>query len=89
MIFNNTKKYVTVKFSDVNEAMVDQCIETNINTLRHTISGEDRVILKWNDGSPSDLALAAPSVSGPYTHEEILNVLVSGSDGGVWQEGDS
>ena len=79
--------YCTVNFSEVTTQIVSECIETNIDTLRHSIpgSGSDRVILKWDDNViPS--VIHAPSYYGPLDHTGILDLIVSGSDGSTWQE---
>jgi hypothetical protein len=45
--------YVIVNNADVTQQMVDDCVQTSVSTLRHSISGADRVILKYNGTQPS------------------------------------
>lgn len=69
--------YTIVPFTDVTDAMVDQCIETSIDDLRHTTSGTDRVILKWDGATPSLL-----SSYTTHTYSDILTIL--NEEGGDW-----
>ena len=59
--------YVIVPFSEVTQQMINDCHQSSFDTLRHSISGVDRVILKWCGDTPS-------SLSGyvQYTHSQIL-----------------
>lgn len=63
-----TVTYVIVPFVEVTQQMIDNSCETSMDTLRHTISGEDRVILKW----VGDIAPSSLSGYVQYTYEEIL-----------------
>jgi hypothetical protein len=69
MAHENTT-YVIVPFGDVTQAMIDVAAETSFATLRHTVSGDDKVILKWTGSTPSEL-----SAYTQYTHSEILTEL--------------
>lgn len=65
-------KYVIVNFEDVTQAMIDDCQQDSFDTLRHSISGDDRVILKFDGDNPiwvSSLGLTT------LTHSEILAEL--------------
>ena len=46
MAFEN-RKWVIVNFADVTDEMIANAIQTSKNTLRHTVRGDDKVILKW------------------------------------------
>lgn len=69
--------YTIVPFADVTDSMVDQCIQTSKDALRHTTSGTDRVILKWNGATPSLL-----SSYTTYTYSEILTIV--NDENGDW-----
>jgi len=44
---HETVTYIIVPFKDVTKEMIDYCAETSLDTLRHTVSGEDLVTLKY------------------------------------------
>jgi len=75
--------YVIIPFAKVTSKMVDSACETSIDTLRHTVSGEDKVILKWAkkdwkylEKVPSVLtAHSLDSDFKVYSYEEILEEL--------------
>ena len=60
------RTYIIVPFADVTEEIIELVVESNINSLRHSV-GEDRVVLKYEGETPVELEDYAP-----YTHEEIL-----------------
>lgn len=65
-------KYVIVNFEDVTQAMIDDCQQTSFDTLRHSIAGDDRVVLKFEGDDPAwvdSLSLIT------RTHSEILSDL--------------
>ncbi len=61
------RTYIIVPFADVTEEIIELVVESNINSLRHSIKGIDRVVLKYEGETPVELEDYAP-----YTHEEIL-----------------
>ena len=71
--------YITVPYSEVTPAMVEACSETSLATLRHSVGGVDRVVLKCADVVPSSL-----SGYPLFTHAQILAEM-SKSD---WKEPD-
>ena len=73
----NNRKWVIVNYSDVTDEMIDNSNEGSRNTLRHTVTGTDKVILKW-DGDTPEVFKDMTS----YGHSEILTIL-GGSD---WTE---
>ena len=64
------RKWVIVNNSDVTDEMITAAIETSRSTLRHTITGTDKVILKWNGDTPSVF-----NGMTTYTHAQILTEL--------------
>jgi len=44
---HGTVTYIIVPFASVTKEMVENAAETSMDTLRHTVSGEDKVILKY------------------------------------------
>jgi hypothetical protein len=65
MIFN-TSELSKVDFSEV--------LETSIDTVRKSVD-ESKVLIKWEgDEIPSSIS-GLSTVQGPYTYEEILEIL--------------
>lgn len=74
--------YVIAFFEDVTSAMIDDCVETSIDTLRHSVAGEDKVVLKYIGSDPawvSTLGLIK------YTEAEIREELATST----WVDEDS
>ena len=69
-------KYVIVNFEDVTQAMIDDCQENSFDTLRHSIAGIDRVVLKFAGDNPAWISTLGITTR---THAEILSDL-SGTD---------
>lgn len=67
------------EYSEVTDEMVSSAQETSRDTLRHSLSGSDRVILKYNptQGTPSVFDGATT-----YDQNEMLTIL-TGSDWAV------
>ena len=76
MSFEN-RKWVIVNNSDVTDEMISSAIETSRSALRHTVTGTDKVILKWDGDTP-----VVFDGMTTYNHSEILTIL-AGSD---WTE---
>jgi hypothetical protein len=62
--------YIIVPFADVTQQMIDDCCEDSFDTLRHSLQGTDRIVLKWIGDTPA-------SVVGytQYSHSEILTEM--------------
>ena len=52
MSYDN-RKYVIVNNSAVTDEMISAALQTSRSTLRHTVRGTDKVILKWDGNTPS------------------------------------
>ena len=50
-----------------------QVMETSIDTVRKSIDGT-KTFVKWEGGEPSFVS-SLTTKEGPYTHEEILQIL--------------
>ena len=59
------KTYVTPDFSDVTQAIIDDCSNTSFAKLRHTVSGTDKVFLDYEGDDPSWVASLGLT---KYTH---------------------
>lgn len=73
--------YVTPDFIDVTQAMIDDCEEDSFDSLRHSVAGTDRVVLKYDGSDPAWVATLSLT---KYTHAAILTEM-STTD---WQAGD-
>ena len=71
------RKWVIVNNSNVTDEMISSAIETSRSALRHTVTGTDKVILKWDGDTP-----VVFDGMTTYNHSEILTIL-AGSD---WTE---
>ena len=63
-------RYMTILYSEVTDEMVDNAVERSRDTLRHSIQGEDRVILKY---SGDDFECFDGHTK--YNHSEILEIV--------------
>ena len=71
MSFDN-RKWVIVNNSAVTDEMISAAIQTSRSTLRHTVSGTDNVILKWDGDTPSCFdGMTA------YSYSEIITTLAT------------
>ena len=68
-------KYMIVLVSEVDEVDFSQVFETAPDTLRISVDGL-KTFFKWEGSTPSSIE-ALTYKDGPYTHEEILNILNS------------
>ena len=65
---------MTVPFSTVTSGMMDAAMESSFDTLRHSVQGADRVVLKYQGEKPSVFDGIAT-----HTHAETLEIM-SGPD---------
>jgi hypothetical protein len=69
---HDNRKWVIVNNSAVTDEMISAAIQTSRSTLRHTITGTDKVILKW-DGDTPDCFDGMTT----YNHSQILTELAT------------
>ena len=67
---HDNRKWVIVNNSAVTDEMISAAIQTSRDTLRHTISGTDKVILKWDGDTPSVF-----NGMTTYNHSQIITEL--------------
>ena len=68
MAFEN-RKWIIINVSDITDEMIDNAMQTSMNTLRKTLDGT-KAILKWDGDTPSCFDGLTT-----YTHSEILTEL--------------
>jgi len=79
-LFDN-RHYVVFDTSETGSIDFTQVLETSVNTLRLSVSGS-KTFVKYNgDTMPSSVS-SLTTKEGPYSHDEILNILT----GSVWTE---
>ena len=64
------RKWVIVNNSSVTDEMILSALETSRDTLRHTATGTDKVIFKWDGDTPSVF-----DGMTTYNHSQILAIL--------------
>jgi hypothetical protein len=69
MSYDN-RKWVIVNNSAVTDEMISSAIQTSRSTLRHTVTGTNKVILKWDGDTPSVF-----DGMTTFNHSEILTEL--------------
>ena len=67
----SNRKWVIVNVSDITDEMINNAIQTSVNTLRKTLDG-NKCLLKWDGDTPSCF-----DGMTTYSHSEILNILQS------------
>ena len=65
----DNRKWVILNVSDVTDEMVDNSIQTSLDTLRKSVN-DSQCILKWDGDTPSCF-----DGMRTYTHSEILEEL--------------
>jgi len=63
-----------IPFSTVTEEMIEAAMESSLETLRHSVKGADRVVLKYEGEKPSVFDGIAT-----HPHAETLEIM-SGPD---------
>ena len=70
------KRYVLIEFSLVTQDMIDNCIQTSFETLRHvrfSLDTTDWVVLKWKGEKPIELWNEFPV----YSNQEMIDILIN------------
>jgi len=70
---SNTRKYVVFNTSELNTIDFDQVLITSSDTVQKTADGT-KTYVKYNGDMPSSV-IALTTKQGPYTHNEMLNIL--------------
>lgn len=68
------RRYILIEFSKVTQAIIDDCIQTSFDTLRHVRFANDLtdwVVLKWRDDKSQELWGEFPV----YSQQEIIEIL--------------
>jgi len=68
-----TREYIIFAVSELGLVDFSQVLETDANTVRKSID-ETKTFVKW-DGDMPECVQNITSKQGPYTHEEMLEIL--------------
>ena len=69
------RKYLIIPVSEVSKVDFSQVCETSEDTVRKSVD-ETKTFIKWDSSEPSFVS-SITGTEGPYTHTEILSILVT------------
>jgi hypothetical protein len=70
-----TREFMIFNISELNQIDFTQVHETSQDTVRKSVD-ETKTFVKWDGETPSSVA-SLTTKEGPYTYEEILNILAT------------
>jgi hypothetical protein len=70
-----TREFMIFNVSELNQIDFTQVHETSQDTVRKSVD-ETKTFVKWDGEIPSSVA-SLITKEGPYTYEEILNILAT------------
>jgi hypothetical protein len=70
-----TREFMIFNVSELNQIDFTQVHETSQDTVRKSVD-ETKTFVKWDGEIPSSVA-SLTTKEGPYTYEEILNILAT------------
>ena len=69
----DNREFMIFNVSELNQIDFTQVLETSIDTVRKSVDGE-KTFVKW-DGETPQCVLDLTTKEGPYTYNEMLNIL--------------
>jgi len=70
-----TREFMIFNVSELNQINFTQVHETSQDTVRKSVD-ETKTFVKWDGEIPSSVA-SLTTKEGPYTYEEMLNILAT------------
>jgi hypothetical protein len=70
-----TREFMIFNVSELNQIDFTQVHETSQDTVRKSVD-ETKTFVKWDGETPLSVA-SLTTKEGPYTYEEILNILAT------------
>ncbi len=67
------REYLIIPVSELTKVNFEEVLETSAETVRKSID-QTKTFVKW-EGSPPSFVAAISGAEGPYTYDEILNIL--------------
>jgi len=71
----NNLKYMIFNYSNVTDEMIGVSLETNRDTLRHSVSGIDKVILKYDPSKGTPSVFWNTTQIHDFSEENLNNLL--------------
>ena len=67
------REYLIIPVSELTKVNFNEVLETSAETVRKSID-QTRTFVKWDGAEPAFVATIS-GAEGPYTYDEILNIL--------------
>lgn len=67
------REYLIIPVSELTKVNFDEVLETSAETVRKSID-QTKTFVKWDGEAPAFTATIS-GAEGPYTYDEILNIL--------------
>ena len=67
------REYLIIPVSELYKVNFDQVLETSAGTVRKSVD-QTKTFVKW-DGAEPAFAATISGAEGPYSYDEILNIL--------------
>ncbi len=67
------KIYIIFNVSELNKIDFNQVLETSMETIRKSVD-ETKTFVKWDGVEPSFIS-SLTTKEGPYTYEQMINIL--------------
>lgn len=68
------RQYLIFPVIELDKINFDEVLETSIDTVRRS-ADSTKTFVKWNGDMPPSVQSITTDAEGPYTHEEILEIL--------------
>jgi hypothetical protein len=69
----DNRKFMIFNVSELSNINFEEVLETSIDTVRKSVD-ETKTFVKW-DGVIPECVVTLTTKEGPYTYDEILNIL--------------
>lgn len=69
-----TRKFMIFNTSELDQINFTEVLETSIDTVRKSVDGS-KTFVKWESEDIPPSVLGLTTKEGPYTYEEILDIL--------------
>ena len=67
------RNYIIFNISELNKIDFNQVLETSVETIRKSVD-ETKTFVKWDGVAPSFIS-SLTTKEGPYTYEQMINIL--------------
>jgi hypothetical protein len=68
------RQYLIFPVTELDKINFDEVLETSAETVRKSVDGT-KTFVKWESEMPASVASLTQGTEGPYTHDEILEIL--------------